>query len=159
MSQATATAPTANLTQIAQVVALGTVIKGKALTEAKGKLPEQFAQQVDFTARIRAMVTKGVGEPGASGSNPATCDLFTRNIVSEVFRRLKVTPARLRQLIRAATADNGHAVQYVNEPDNAALIAVFEEVAADVAKTLPDVPWRNDGRAAAVRCEGSYEII
>lgn len=147
------------MTELAQLVAMGTAVKPKPLTEAKHKLPDQSSHPVDFTVRIRGIVTKGLGELASNGSAPATVELFTQSHVSEVLRRLKVTPAQLRRALRASTAKNGHAVQYSAEPENAALLAVFQEVAAEVAHTLPAVPWANPGRAAAVRSEVTYEVL
>lgn len=158
----TATQPSAEIdtiTRDAQLAALGGAIKPKALTEAKGRLPENFASPVDFTVRVRGTVSKGLGEPGSSGTQPATCDLFNRSQVSEVMRLLKITPGQLRTALRKASAKNGHATDHSRNEINSELLSVFAEVAKEVAATLPETSWSNNGRAATVRTDVHFEIL
>jgi len=143
----------------AQIVALGSAVKPKALTDAKGRLPDMANEPVDFRVRIRGTVTKGVGTPASSGKSPATCDLFNRSMITEVMRLLKIKPEKLRASLREAAAHNGHAHNYADHPANAALLTVVNEVSQEIAATLPATTYSSNGRAATVSSNLTFELV
>lgn len=148
-------AAAANLEKVrAQKIALACLIKPKELTAAKQMLRDGYLETVEFTAHVKAVVSKGSSSPGASGTRPASVELFTRGVVSEVFRRLKISPARLRQVLQWV-AKRGWGLEYAAESDNSELLKVFDEVGASIAAELPEIPWTSPGRAGDVKVEGT----
>lgn len=148
-----------DILKLAQLCALGGAVKSKALTDAKRALPERAAVPVDFLVRISGNVTKKLDTPATDGTRPATAELFTRNLVSEVLRLLGIGSKRLAAALREAADKEGHAFSYAEAPANAALLAVFDEVAAEVAARLPAEPCSTPGRAAAVSTDVTYTFM
>ncbi len=143
----------------AQLVALGGAVKSKALTDAKGRLPQLHNEAVDFRVRIHGNISKGVGVPASTGTMPASFDLFNRNVVSQLLKQLKVEPKKLRSMLRKI-ADDRHEIPHLGEhPANAELLTIFNEVSHEVAATLPPVPTSSNGRAGTVSTNVNYELL
>lgn len=142
----------------AELVAIACAIKEKQLTELKRSLPRGTSIDVEVVARIKGVVQVGVDTPSTSTTRPiAPPHLVNANVVSEVLRRLKVTPPKLRQALRA-TLKPGPTDYTANEP-NRELLDVFSEAAAGLVADLPPEPVTIPGRAGAVSVAATVQII
>ncbi len=142
----------------AQRVAIACVIKDTEVSNLKKTLPRGQTIDVDVTARIKGVVQIGMDTPGSAGKKPQTVNLRNADIISEVLRRLKVTPADLRKQLRAIVR-SGHDKPYHQNEPNAELLSVFDNVEQDTSSKLPLVPYTTSGRAASVSVTANVQII
>lgn len=132
--------------------AISGAIKPKDEKEAKALLAEASSHPVDLTVRLVGIVTKGQGTPGCEV--PASVDLITSAVVSELLVRLKADPIKVRRLLRSI----GHGPDATTREENQRYLAEFNRVAGELAATMPKV--KKAGREGAVRAELSLlEVI
>lgn len=151
---------TAEQRAAAEKVAIAGAIKESELTGLKRSLPEGESIAVEVVARVKGVVQIGKSIPGSSGTRGATpVNLLTPDIITETLRRLKVSPAKLRQVLKAI-AKAGHDKSYLTNDDNAAIATVFRDAQDKITSELPPVPYTSAGRAAPVSVAiESFQII
>jgi len=126
----------------AEIVAIGTAIKGKELDQAKDSLAPGDNVNVDVSIRLTGNLQKGLAVDATSYEKPAQLSLATMSVFCAVLKSLSVGPKRLRQLLEA--------VDPCQITDNAELTKVFDEVAALKAAELPAVVVDVPGKRGAV---------
>jgi len=83
----------------AEMIAVAGGLNGKTITELKQSMPDDSAQTVDVTVRVSGTVTKGTSKPASETEGPATVDFFAPAVVLDIFNRLGIGPARLRDTL------------------------------------------------------------
>lgn len=155
----TADAQQSNVTRLARLITLAGCVKPKLLGEAKAALAEPSSHAVEFRAHVRGQVTKGLSTPSSSVSQAPVVDVFTRGVVVAALRKLKVTPAKLRAAVKAAAMEGWGLTPKKSLDDCADLVAVFDQVSADISGELPATTIQTAGRAAAVRVEATFDLL
>lgn len=147
-SKTAAFTPTVNdLERNLQLVTIGGAIKEAELTKAKRSLPAGTSYEVEVTVKIKAIVQIGQPTPASTYPISPSCNLGTREVFAEVLRRLDVTPAKLKSMLRAIVKGNK---DITADPDNIDLLNALNQVESDAVLTMPIGEGRSPGRAAPV---------
>ena len=130
----------------AELVAMSNAIKDKQLSEAKQTLADNSATPVDFKVHFKGTVMKGTSTEDTLATRAPQVCLTDFTVVCAVFRQLGIGVKRLRTALIAV----GHPS---NLQVDANLSNVFDEVAAELAKSLPMESIRVAGKRGSVTAQ------
>lgn len=115
-----------------EIVALSKCVKDKEVTEARAKIPEPSAHQLNFVVHIQGTLTRAGGVAAGITRIEATTrpgNLTTLNHFCQLLRELKIGPRRLDNALRNIA---GSEVVVDDE-----LLTVFRRVAEDFPEVEP----------------------
>ncbi len=131
-----------------EIIALGSVFKGKAIGEAKGKLPEGAVCPVNFKVHVQGRVTKGHGTPEVTTTRDATVTLESFNVFCFLLRELGVGAERLKRAL--AAVPNPTKLDADGE-----FFDLFSDAAVALGKKLPKERVTTNGKSGSVTMIGS----
>ena len=149
---------TATLSNV-HICAIASAFSAGAVTAAKRSLPDETTHAVDHTFRFRGHVNKGAGTADIEVETVPSVTLFNAGVVTELLKRLKLEPAKLRRMLRSIADTHGAGETLATNEPNAALLAEFRKVGDEHAATMPKQTSTLKGRAGSVSAKVEVEIV
>lgn len=127
----------------AEIVAVSGAFKDDAVKKAKDSLNDNSNHAVDLTIRVQANVSKAAGKAASVSMVAQTVCLTGFTTLCCLLRSLGYGPKRVKEALEGLPPLSEQQV-------DAELSAVFDEVAAERAKKLPQMRVENAGKRGSV---------